>query len=309
MSARFEQALADYLALRRATGFRLDRAQRLLTQFIGWLDEQDIDTITIACAMDWATLPADAAAWWWQLRLSAVRGFATYLHARDPRVQIPPPGLIRGGHRRATPYLYSHADIVGLLAAAGRLPRPLGAATYQTLIGLLAVTGMRVGEAIGLDRDDLGIDDAVVTVRAGKFGKSRLLPLHPSALAALRSYLHIRDRLLPHPTTPAMLISTTGTRLRSNDVWRTFHRLTTQAGLTSRSASCRPRIHDLRHSFAVGTVLDAYARGDDVPALLPRLSTYLGHTDPKHTYWYLSAAPELLTWACHRLQVHRAGQP
>jgi integrase/recombinase XerD len=169
---------------------------------------------------------------------------------------------------------------------------------------------MRIGEAISLDRDDLDTDhDGVLTIRAGKFGKARLLPLHPSTLAALRGYLHTRDRLLPQPTTPALLISTTGTRLRSNDVWRTFHRLATQTGLTSRSASCRPRIHDLRHSFAVRTVLDAYARGDDVPALLPRLSTYLGHTDPKHTYWYLSAAPELLALAQHRLETHRAGRP
>jgi integrase/recombinase XerD len=306
MSPRLDQALTDYLALRRAMGFHLDRAQKLLTQFIGWLDEQGLDTITTACAMDWATLPADAAAWWWQLRMSAVRGFATYLHARDPRVEIPPPGLIRGGAHRATPYLYSEADIVGLLNAAGRLPRPLGAATYQALIGLLAVTGMRVGEAISLDRDDLDTEhDAVLTIRAGKFGKARLVPLHPSTVAALRGYLRTRDRLLPQPATPALLISTTGTRLGSNNVWRTFHRLVIQTALTSRSASCRPRIHDLRHSFAVRTMLDGYARGDDVQALLPRLSTYLGHTDPKHTYWYLSAAPELLALAQQRLETHR----
>lgn len=310
MTSALEQALTDYLALRRAMGFRLDRAQKLLTQFVHWLDDQGIDTITIAGAVDWATLPADAAPWWWQLRLSAVRGFATYLHARDPQIEIPPPGLLAGRSRRATPYLYSPADVTALLTAAGNLPRPLGAATYQALIGLLAVTGMRIGEAIGLDRDDLDADhDGVLTVRAGKFGKSRLLPLHPSTVTALRDYLRTRDRLLAQPTSPALLISTVGTRLRPNAVWRTFHRLVGQAGLTSRSASCRPRIHDLRHGFAVQTMLDAYARGDDVQALLPRLSTYLGHTDPKHTYWYLSAAPELLALAQHRLRTHRGGRP
>lgn len=310
MSTRLDQALTDYLMLRRAMGFKLDRAQKLLTQFVRWLDDQGINTITTACAMDWATLPAGASPWWWQLRMSAVRGFVTYLHTRDPRVEVPPPGLIRGGPHRATPYLYSTADIIALITAAGRLPRPLRATTYQTLIGLLAVTGMRVGEAIGLDRDDLDTThDGVLTIRTGKFGKARLLPLHPSTVAALRGYLRSRDRLLPRPTAPALLISTAGTRLRYNDVWRTFHRLVTQTGLASRSASCQPRIHDLRHSFAVRTMLDGYAHGDDVPALLPRLSTYLGHTDPKHTYWYLSAAPELLSLAQHRLETHRAGRP
>jgi integrase len=145
-------------------------------------------------------------------------------------------------------------------------------------------------------------------VRDSKFGKSRLVPLHPSTVAALRDYLQVRDELLPAPTSPALLISTAGTRLRYNNVWRTFHRLARQAGLTARSASCQPRIHDLRHSFAVRTVLDWYARGADVQALLPRLSTYLGHTDPKHTYWYLSAAPELLALAGQRIDAHRAGR-
>lgn len=307
---RLDQALADYLTLRTTMGFRLDRARKLLTQFVSWLDDQGFDTITTNAAMDWATLPAGASPWWWQLRMSTVRGFAVYLRTVDPRAEVPPPGLIRGGAHRATPYLYSEADVGALITAAGRLPRPLTAATYQALIGLLAVTGMRVGEAIGLDHDDLDTDhDQVVTIRAGKFGKTRLLPLHPSTLAALRDYLRTRDRLLPQPATTALLISTTGTRLRYNSVWRTFDHLLTQTSLTNRSASCRPRIHDLRHSFAVRTVLDGYSHGDDVQALLPRLATYLGHTDPKHTYWYLSAAPELLALAQHRLDTHRAGRP
>jgi integrase len=145
-------------------------------------------------------------------------------------------------------------------------------------------------------------------VRDSKFGKSRLVPLHPSTVAALRDYLHVRDRLLPAPTSAALLISTAGTRLGYNNIWRTFHRLVSQAGISARSASCQPRIHDLRHSFAVATMLDCYADGADVPALLPRLSTYLGHADPRHTYWYLQAAPELLTLAAHRLDTHLPGQ-
>jgi integrase/recombinase XerD len=305
-----QQALADYLSIRRALGFKLEQAEKLLAQFVAYLHDHNADAPTIDHALAWARLPADATPRWWAHRLSTVRGFAAHLHALDPRVEVPPPGLIRCGPRRATPYLYSQADLTALVHAAGTLPRPLGAATYQTLIGLLAVSGMRVGEAIRLDRDDLDADhDGLLRVLHSKFGKSRQVPLHPSTVAALRDYLQVRDELLPAPTSPALLISTAGTRLRYNNVWRTFHRLVRQAGLTARSASCRPRIHDLRHSFAVRTVLDWYARGADVQALLPRLSTYLGHTDPTHTYWYLSAAPELLALAGQRVDAHRAGRP
>jgi integrase len=303
------QALADYLRIRRALGFKLDQAERLLAQFIAYLHDHHAEVPTIEDALAWARLPTAATPRWWAQRLTTVRGFAAYLHTLDPRAEVPPPGLIRRGPRRATPYLYSQADIAALVQAAGTLARPLGAATYQTLIGLLAVTGMRVGEAIRLDRDDLDADhDGRLTVRDSKFGKSRLVPLHPTTVAALRAYLQARDRLLPAPASPALLISTAGTRLGYNNVWRTFHRLVRQAGITARSASCQPRIHDLRHSFAVATMLDWYARGADVPALLPRLSTYLGHADPKHTYWYLQAAPELLTLATHRLDAHQAGR-
>jgi integrase/recombinase XerD len=303
------QALADYLRVRRALGFKLERTERLLGQFVAYLHDRNAEVPTIEDALAWATSPTDATPRWWAHRLSTVRGFAVHLHALDPRVEVPPPGLLRSGPRRQTPYLYSQADIAALVDAAGRLPRPLGAATYQTLIGLLAVSGMRVGEAIRLDRDDLDADhDELLRIRHSKFGKSRLLPLHPTTVAALRDYLKVRDELLPAPASAALLLSTAGTRLGYNNVWRTFHRLVRQAGLTARSASCRPRIHDLRHSFAVATMLDWYADGADVPALLPRLSTYLGHADPKHTYWYLQAAPELLALAAHRLDTHPAAQ-
>jgi integrase/recombinase XerD len=168
---------------------------------------------------------------------------------------------------------------------------------------------MRVGEVIRLDCDDLDTRDGLLTVRHTKFGKTRLVPLHPSSVAALRGYLRIRDKLLPAPANPALFVSTAGTRLRYNDVWGTFHRLVEQAGLTARSRSCRPRIHDLRHGFAVRTLLDWYRDGVDVTAWLPRLSTYLGHTDPKHTYGYLSAAPELLQLAARRLDASQTRQP
>jgi integrase len=179
-------------------------------------------------------------------------------------------------------------------------------ATYRTLIRLLVVTGMRVGEALALDRDDVDVRQSVLTIRHAKFGKSRELPVHRSTVAALRQYLQ-RDDRPGAATTDAVFVSLAGTRLRYCNVHWTFHRLVRQAGLTPRSTTCRPRIHDLRHRFAVCTLLDAYRSGADAQTRLHRLSTYLGHVDPTHTYWYLSAAPELLQLASDRLQRHLGG--
>lgn len=300
-----EQAVADYLSLRRAMGFRLERAERLLAQFLAYLADHDIEVVTTEVALAWAVLPTNAEPCWWAHRLATVRAFTAYLKTLDPRVEMPPAGLVGCRPSRATPYLYAEAEIAALIAAAGTLRHPLRATTHQTLIGLLAATGMRVGEVLGLDRSDFNTSSGLLTVREAKFGKSRLVPLHPTVVDAVNGYLRRRDELAPAPVSPALLVSLRGTRLCYNDVWRTVHQLTQRAGLTARSASCRPRIHDLRHSFAVATVLDGYARGDDVQALLPRLATYLGHADPRHTYWYLSAAPELLTLAAQRLQTRR----
>lgn len=301
-------ALADYLSIRRAMGYQLDRAEKLLAQFVAHLDELGISTVTIEHALTWATLPAAGAGNWWSRRLSVVRGFARYLHTLDPAHEVPPVDVLAQRRIRATPYLYSDDDITALItAAAATLRSPLRVATYQSVIGLLAVTGLRVGEAIRLDRAaDLDTDRGLLTVRHSKFGKSREVPLHPSTLAALRSYLRRRDQLLGAASgEPALFVSTAGTRLIYANVHLTFQQLVRHAGLGSRSGSCRPRIHDLRHSFAVATLLEAYRAGDDVQARLPLLSTYLGHVDPGSTYWYLSAAPELLALAGQRLESSR----
>ncbi len=191
---------------------------------------------------------------------------------------------------------------------AAHLPAPLRVLTLRTLIGLLAATGLRVGEAISLDRGDLDLEAGLLTVRAGKFGKAREVPLHPSSVAALADYLARRDRLRPHPPSPALFISLAGTRLLYSGVHLAFLRLVRHAGLGRRCASCRPRPHDLRHTFAVRTLLEWYRAGADVPALLPRLSTYLGHVSPSATYWYLQAAPELLALAGARLEQHLQGR-
>ena len=302
-------ALEDYLALRRALGFRLATAGRLLGQFADWLEARGASTITTADALEWAVLPAGASPAWQAIRLAAVRGFAAYLHGTDPSAEVPPAGLIRRGNDRATPYLYSDAEISAIITAAGTLRPRFRAATYQALISLLAASGVRIGEALALDRGDLDADDGVLIVRDSKFGKTRLVPLHPSTTAALTRYSALRDEHHPRPAAPALFLSTAGTRLLHSNVGLTFTQLTRQAGLTRRSASCRPRIHDVRHSFAVATVLCWYRDGADVAAMMPRLSTYLGHADPKHTYWYLSAAPELMALAGDRLHAHLEGKP
>jgi len=167
--------------------------------------------------------------------------------------------------------------------------------------GLLAVTGMRVGEAISLDRGNADLDNGILTIRNGKHGKSRLVPVHDTTARALRDYLRTRDRLCPDARTPAVLGSPAGTRLLYCNVHATWKKLAASAGLRPRSAACRPRIHDLRHSSAVRTMLDAYESGLDGQAVLAVLSTYLGHADPKATYWYLTASPELMAAAGKRL--------
>lgn len=305
--ARLRRSLEDYLTVRRALGFKLDNAARLLDQFVGYLEQHDMDTITIDHALAWATLPAEASPHWLAMRISVVRGFAAYLHGLDASVEVPPAGLIRTGPCRATPYLYSEAEIRSLIEAAAALRPQLRAATYQSLIGLLAVSGIRIGEAIALDDEDLDVAHDLLVLRHTKFDESRLVPLHPSTMRALARYVDLRNQLHPRAAGPALFISTAGTRLLHSNVNLTFARLVDRAGLTRRSASCRPRIHDFRHSFAVASPLDAYRGGADVPALMPRLSTYLGHSDPKHTFWYLSAAPELMALAGQRLDAHLAG--
>jgi integrase len=295
--------LEDYLALRRSLGFKLGRPGQMLPGFVSCLEAAGEATVTAANALAWATAPAGADPAWWRQRLAAVRPFARYLAPLIPGTEIPPRGLLPGpASRRAVPYLYSGAEVTALMTAAGAIATPLRAATYQTLIGLLAATGMRVGEAIALDRGDFDAGQGLLTIRGGKFGKSRQLPLHRSVVQALAGYAGKRDRELPRRASPAFFVSLAGTRLIYKNVHCTFHQLARTAGLRPRSAACRPRIHDLRHAYAVTTLASWYADGGDVTARLPLLSTWLGHTDPACTYWYLTGTPELLALAAARLE-------
>lgn len=309
MTAPLRSQLADYLALRRALGYRLARPEKLLGQFLDHLEQTGQSRVTVAGALDWARLPAGGSPNWWAYRLGAVRGFATYLHAIDPVHEVPAPDLLPQRPLRASPYLYSGADIAALISATDMLRGPLRQATFATLIGLLAVTGIRVGEAIGLDGGDVDLAVGRLVVRRGKFGKTRELALHPSTVAALHRYQRLRDQSAPATGTAAFFVSLAGTRLIYCNVHHAFHRLVALAGLNPRSASCRPRIHDLRHTFAVSAMLDAYAAGQDGQTRLTLLSTWLGHVHPGSTYWYLSASPELMAAAGRRLEAHLADRP
>ena len=301
--SRLREQVADYLRLRRSLGYKLIEHERFLSQFLDYLGQKQATTITAENALAWAKLPLEANPRWHGARLSAVRGFAAWAQAFDPNIQVPPTGLLPMGPTRATPYLYSDAQVCALMNAAAGLVPAMKAATFQTLIGLLAVTGMRAGEAIRADVADLDLDAGTLTVIGTKFGKTRLLPLHPSVVADLRAYLTLRSA---QAGTTALLVSVAGTRLTYDNTHRVFKKLTAQAGITPRSTACRPRMHDLRHSFAVNTLLDAYRSGGDVDERLPLLSTYLGHTEPANTYWYLHSAPELLALAADRLNTRDA---
>jgi integrase/recombinase XerD len=300
MSTALYQALEDYLSLHRSLGRKYADQSTQLPQFVAYVEAAGATTVTTDLALAWAIQPSGTLSSWWARRLAMVRGFARYLKAIDPDTEIPPVELLPYECRRVDPYLYSDADIAALMAAARSLRSPLRAATYETLIGLIAATGMRSGEAVRLDRDDIDWNEGVITIWRSKFGKSRALPVHPTTLAALARYGEIRDWFISRPEAPSFFVSTVGTRL-NNDDDKTFRHLVREVGLASPSGRA-PRLHDLRHRFAVRTLVNWYRAGVDVEAHMPLLSTYLGHACPRHTFWYLSAVPELLFLAADRLE-------
>ncbi len=296
-----QAALEDYVAIRRSMGFKFEEAAKLLSDFVSRLETDGSRVVTSTAAISWAKATGGHPNWWGK-RLSMVRGFARYLHGLNPEHEVPPSGMLPTRPCRATPYLYSDEDVARLMVATRSLRIASWATTMETLIGLLAVTGMRVGEAVRLDVKDVDWVEGLLTVHSGKFGKSREIPLHPSTVDALRAYVDQRRRLGSQLKTAAFFVSIFGARLRYDSVHRTFHRLVCQLGPQRFSAHHGPRLHDLRHTFAVHTLLDWYRDGGDVRQRLHLLSTYLGHADPAATYWYLSAAPELLALAAERLE-------
>jgi integrase/recombinase XerD len=300
MSA-LSQHVDDYLQLRRSLGFKLERAGWLLPQLVGYLEAAGAPTLTSELAIAWARQPAHARPNHWAQRLAVARGFARYLQTIIPATEVPPSGVFPTRRHRPTPYLWSQRDVCRLLEAARSLRPPLRAATHEALFGLLATTGMRIGEAIGLEGGDIDFDAGVITIRQAKFDRSRLVPLHPTVTDALGIYLAERDRLCPAPRSPAFFLSSVGTVLTRSGVASTLRQLTTAMGI--RTHTVHPRAHDLRHSFAVETLLRWHRSGIDIDAAMPQLSTYLGHIAPADTYWYLSAVPELMELAAQRLHL------
>jgi integrase/recombinase XerD len=270
--------LDDYLRLRRGLGAQLGRHGEILPQFVAYLDANAAPTVTVELAATWARQPKGIKPITVDFRIGEVRGFARYLHAIDPAHEIPPAGLLAAPRRRPAPYIYTPEEIARVLEAAGRLKSPLRAATYRTLLGLLASTGMRCGEAFALTRGDVDLVEGVITIRRAKFDRMRLVPLHRSVTAELGAYATTRDRLCPSASCDRFFLSVTGRPLRRGPTEETFRDITTALGL--RTDSVHPRIHDLRHTLAMRTLIDGHRNGADISSLLPVLSTYLGHIQP-----------------------------
>jgi integrase len=297
-----DRAAEDYLALRRSLGYKLRQEEQLLASLASCLQSRGLDRVTVTAALGWAAQPEHASPAWHAKRLSAVRGFASYLATINPASEVLPRGLLPHRASRTTPYLYSPAQVRALMAAASQLACPLRAATFEAFIGLMAATGLRTGEAMALDRTDVDLSEGELTIRSSKLGKSRLVPLHPTTTAALVRYAGCRDQLCPRPVTQAFFLSGAGTRLNHTNASTTFAGVLAAAGITAGAGIRRPRLYDLRHSFAVATLARWHAEGADAQARLPVLSTYLGHVKPSSTYWYLQAAPDLLAAAAARLE-------
>ena len=301
--SRFSDHVDDYLQLRRSLGYQLKVHGQVLPRFAAHLEEIGAEFVTTDIALEWATerdVPAGSVVP--AMRLLIVRGFARYMIGIDSRTEIPPTGVIPLGHHRRQPYIYTDEEILRLMAMARtRIRRSLCGTTLETVIGLLAATGLRISEAIKLDRDDVDLHAGVLLVRESKFNKSRYVPLHTSAIDALARYEHDRDRVYPVPLENSFFVSVRRKRLHEGATERMFRRVCEATGIGA-DATFPPRLHDLRHTKAVRTLLGWYRQGVDVPSRLPALATYLGHRDSVYTYYYLSAAPELLACAAGMLE-------
>lgn len=307
-------ALTDYLAARRTLGTQLRWPEPSLRNFVDFLEAEGAPFITTELAMRWALRPTGVQRATYSGRLAIVRAFAVYLQAIDSRTQVPPQGLLPARYRRPTPYIYSNEQIADLMAVAGQLPSASGlrGATYKTLIGLLAATGLRPGEGLKLDVGDVDLVNGLLTVRESKLGKSRFVPLDRSVRVALTQYSTLRDTVRPHHDSPAFLVSEHGSRLGGSAVRRTFAQLCIATGLRPPGPPHRvgrgPRLQDLRHTFATQRLVAWYRGGGDVDRLMPRLATYLGHVSTVETYWYIQAVPELLQLATERLETAMTGE-
>lgn len=294
--------LEEYLVMRRALGFQLDDIEQQVGQFCDWLEAQgQTETFTIDDAVTWARLNPDAHPSWWATRLSLVRRVSAQLNANGVDVPIIPKGLLTAKKPRAVPYIYSQADVDALLAAcAEEFTSERVSQTVRTVIGLLAATGLRISEALNLGVDDIDWHNDVLVIKAAK-SDERLVPVHASTTAALRTYIDHPARIAtsPDPHGP-VFVTSKGTRYPYVSFFPLFKRVRETAGLTPRGRA-RPRLHDLRHTFATAHMTAAYTHDGDPDRVLSLLATWLGHSDPAHTYWYLTATSELMTLAAGML--------
>jgi len=310
------QAAANYLELRRGMGFKLQRDTARLRHFVSFMAERRTTRITTQLALQFATRDSNVSPCTMSMRLSMVRAFARYVAAYDPATEVPPVGLLPNASRPAIPYLYSETEIARLLQAAKNHPasthfpdpswqRYRGWLWYS-FFGLLAVTGMRLSEVRNLRDEDIDAQEGVLRIQQAKFGKSRLVPLHRTMLRALGTYIRHRNCFFAHrhpDITPQRLFATrSGTALGNLVVYRRFRNILHQIGLRGPNDRRGPRLHDLRHRFAIETLVRWYRAGEQVERLLPVLSTYLGHTRVTGTYWYLRCTPELMEAAGDRLE-------
>lgn len=306
-------ALTQYVAVRRALGTQFREPALTLCHFVEFLERQGAEFITTQLALRWACEPQGVQRATWARRLTQVRGFAAWLSAFDPRTVIPPRQLLDVRHRRNKPYIYTEQEIAQLMTEAARLPSRNGlrALTHETLIGLLAATGLRPGEALALDVSDVELQNGVLAIRQTKFGKSRFVPLADSTREALANYAQQRDQLCPRCQTDAFLVSERGTRLQGCTARCTFASVSCSIGLRAavkgRRSGHGPRLQDLRHTFATRRLIEWYRARLDVQRELPKLATYLGHVDVANTYWYIEAVPELLQLASKHLSVRQPG--
>jgi integrase len=296
----------EYLVYRRALGYRLRIEGPLLRSFARYADESGYrGPLSTEIALRWARLPEQATRRYQARRLDLVRGLARYLAPREPGTEVPPRGLLGPSRSRRTAFIFSEADIAALIEAARSLAPADGLRrrTYAALVGLMACTGLRITEALTLETGDVDLDAGVLTVRQTKFHKSRLVPLHPSAAGVLRDYAAARDRRHPVPRDTTFFVSDAGQRLPYGTVRHTFHQLLKRAmpGAVP-NGHARPRLHDLRHTFACRRLMAWYRDGTDIDRAIDRLSAYLGHAKVTDTYWYLTGVPELLALAGRRFE-------
>ena len=302
--------VTDYLATRRAMGFKVEGLSKLLLSFAAFCEARGATHVQNDLALQWATarinVPVSDALF--ARRMDAVRIFARYQHALDPATQIPADAIGSRRYRPKEPNVFSENEILALLAAADTLSPRFKALTWRTLTGLLAATGMRPGEACRLTVSDIDLTNGVIEVLQTKFGKSRLVFIHPTTTTVLARYLQARQDCVGTAARacPTVFVNSRRGALNPDSLGVTFKQIVAAAGLTTEPGRRPARLHDLRHTFAVTTMIDWYRDGGDVQVRLPLLSTWLGHVDPASTYWYLHAVPELLAHAANRLEAQAA---